>query len=119
MPLQVEVSSAEGDPETLQSLFAWLQKEEELRGRVNVRRPAVVDGEMGALADTLTMALGSGGAVAALIATMSTWLTVRRARIVVEVSTTGSTRRVEIDAKDAEDAGRLLRAALELPPDAR
>jgi 5-enolpyruvylshikimate-3-phosphate synthase len=68
---------------------------------------------MGGVTEMLTVALGSGGAVAALGGTLSAWLSARRAKISVEITTGDTCRRVEIDAANAGTATRLLREACE------
>ncbi len=68
---------------------------------------------MGGLTETLTVALGSGGAVAVLAGTLSAWLSARRTRISVEIIDGDRSRRVEIDSANASEATRLLRVAYE------
>jgi hypothetical protein len=95
------------------SLYAWLQLDDEFRGRVRTvaaKRPA---GAMGGIVDTLVVALGSGGAVAVLATSLSAWMSARRTRICVDLSVGEKIRRVEIDASNASDAERLLTAMLD------
>ncbi|RLP94747.1 hypothetical protein EAD89_03690 [Micromonospora sp. BL4] len=68
---------------------------------------------MGGVTETLTVALGSGGAVAALGGTLNAWLSARRTKISIEITNGDSTRRVEIDSANAGTAAQLLREAYE------
>ncbi|WP_326554428.1 effector-associated constant component EACC1 [Micromonospora sp. NBC_01813] len=97
----------------LTSLYSWLQRDDALRGRVKSVAAELKPGDMGGATEMLTVALGGGGAVAVLASTLSAWLPTRRAKILVEITDRGRTRRVEIDAANASDAGRLLREAYE------
>ncbi|GAA2165045.1 effector-associated constant component EACC1 [Actinomadura napierensis] len=79
--------SVADDPDALQSLFDWLRREDEFRGRLLLEPSGGgVGGEMGGLLDVLTIALGSGGAGAVLARSLSTWLTNRHANVKVTVS---------------------------------
>nr|MDT0658905.1 hypothetical protein [Micromonospora sp. DSM 115978] len=105
-----EVSLTEGRSEDLYALFNWLQREDELRGRISTssRRPG--PDEMGSVVEILSIALGSGGAGAVLAGSLTTWLQTRRARISVEllVSEGGETiRKLEVDAGSAAAAKKL------------
>lgn len=78
--------SVADDPDALQSLIDWLRREDELRGRLRLEPSGSgVAGEMGGLLDVLTIALGSGGAGAVLVRSLSTWLTHRHANVKVTV----------------------------------
>ncbi|MER7444521.1 effector-associated constant component EACC1 [Micromonospora avicenniae] len=92
----------------LTSLLDWLRREDELRGRVCLEQLPTRPGEMGALADTLVVALGSGGAVAVLAGSLSTWLSQRGTS--VEVQITGPDgRQVIVRAQRARDLPALVR----------
>jgi len=98
------VSLVEGRPDDLYSLFDWLQRHDELRGRIRTlsRRPG--PHEMGGAGEILSVALGSGGAGAVLAGSLATWLQTRRARISVELVATESgetVRKVEVDGGSA------------------
>jgi hypothetical protein len=107
------ISLIGGDASELNSLYAWLQREDEFRGQVKAVSAALKSGEMGGVTEMLTVALGSGGAGAVLAGTLSTWLSMRRTKINVDFSSGDRTRRVEIDVANAADAQRLLQAALD------
>lgn len=72
-------------PEYLRSLTDWLNSEEPLRGRVRAVRPAPEAGTMGAAVELLSVALGSGGAGAVLVRSISAWLTQRRSEVSVSL----------------------------------
>jgi Effector Associated Constant Component 1 len=78
--LLIEVAS-----EYRRSLAEWLNSEEDLRGLVSAVRPAPEAGKMGTAVELLTVALGSGGAGAVLVRSISTWLTQRRSEVSVSL----------------------------------
>jgi hypothetical protein len=99
----------------LESLETWLQGEPELAGQVRLSSPVPREGELGALADVLVAAVGSGGALSVLAASLHAWLS-RPARSDVRIRVQGDAGRVvEIDADrvDAQQAEILLRQALD------
>ncbi|TCC00587.1 hypothetical protein E0H26_02590 [Micromonospora zingiberis] len=101
----INVSLLDGNPSDLYSLVDWLQRTDDLHGRVRMvpRQPGPED--MGSAMETLSVALGSGGLGAVLAGALSTWLGTRRARISVEFveSDTGETiRKVEVEATNAK-----------------
>ncbi|MFJ5924367.1 hypothetical protein ACIQF6_17390 [Kitasatospora sp. NPDC092948] len=90
------------DRDALQSLFDWLRLEDELRGRLRLEASrSARPGEMGALLDVLTVALGSGGVGAVLASSLSAWFSQRRAEVKVVLTRDG--RSVEVDARVAKD----------------
>lgn len=108
----VNVSLLDGRPGDLHSLFGWLQRTDEFRGRVKTlpRRPG--PHEMGGATEIVSIVLGSG-ASAVLAGALTTWLQTRRARVSVDivVSDTGETlRRIEVDAGDAASVKELYEA---------
>lgn len=64
------------------SLSEWLGREAVFRGRVQLERQPFEPGHMGAIADTLTVALGAGGAVTVLASSVSVWLRQRRSDVI-------------------------------------
>jgi hypothetical protein len=72
-------------PEYLRSLADWLNGEDALRGRVRAVRTVPGPGEMGAVIEVLSVALGSGGAGAVLVRSMCTWLARRDSVVSVTV----------------------------------
>lgn len=96
----------------LAELASWLSQEPDLRGHVRHAAAVPAAGELGAVADSLVAALGAGGAVSALAASLRGFLAQPRRSdvriIVVEVEG----RRVELDAKRVDDVDGLLRRVL-------
>ena len=98
----------------IESLSDWLRGEPELAGRLRVAGPAPGEGELGALADVLVVAVGSGGTLSVLATSLKAWLAQPRGQHVqIRVRRDGG-ETVEIDADriDAEQADALLRQAL-------
>jgi Effector Associated Constant Component 1 len=93
------------DPQgALAELEDWLRHEPELRGRVAAVRRPPRPGELGAPMDLLSVALGGGGALTALAASLRGFFAQTRRsdlRIVVKAADGSS---VEIDAKRVKNA---------------
>ncbi|MEV0746621.1 hypothetical protein OG345_03105 [Streptomyces sp. NBC_01220] len=101
------------DPvEGLAELSDWFAQEHEFRGLVSesvVRGP----GELGSASDALVIAVGSGGVLSVLAASLKTFLALpRRSDVRIKVSGRPDGRTVEIDAKRVSDVEALLREAL-------
>ncbi|WP_159027455.1 hypothetical protein [Streptomyces sp. Tue 6075] len=98
-----------------ESLTGWLTGESELVGRVGRTGLPPGPGELGSVLDTVTVALGTGGTITALIASLRTWLAhPRRSDIRLKVRREGGPT-VEIDGKRVKraDVEKMLRLALE------
>lgn len=106
--LQVEVPS-----EYVSSLAAWLADNETLRGQVRPQARAPEPGQLGAVVDVLTVALGSGGVVAALVQSLCTWLRHRRPEVTITVQGADG-RTLRIDFQRAHDPEWVIRAAASL-----
>ncbi|MFY1599451.1 effector-associated constant component EACC1 [Micromonospora sp. WMMD737] len=109
----INLSLIDGRPGELHSLFSWLQRTDELRGRVRTLPRQPGPHEMGGAVEMVSVALGSGGAGAVLVGALTTWLQTRRARISVEfvVDEAGETlRRVEVEASNAASVKELYDA---------
>jgi hypothetical protein len=65
------MSVAGGDIAELESLGDWLRGERELTGRVRLASAAPRSGELGAVSETLLVAVGSGGAITVLISALA------------------------------------------------
>lgn len=106
--------SVEGDEpvEGLAELSDWLHQESELRGRVSPGDALPGPGELGALSDILMVAVGSGGTLSALAASLKVFLAQPRRSDVRIVVTAPDGRRVELDAKRVADVEQLLRQTL-------
>lgn len=109
MDATIQVTSA-GNTE-FGALWDWLRNERALAGSLRAHRKAAVDGELGGAFDALSVALGSGGAVAVLANSLTAWLRTRKSDITVTVKTrTGS---VKIDARRVKSSDEVI-ALLEL-----
>ncbi|MEV7330157.1 hypothetical protein [Micromonospora sp. NPDC093244] len=109
----INVSLLDGSQNDLHSLFSWLQRTDELRGRVRTLPRQPGPHEMGGAVEIVSVALSSGGAAAVLASALTTWLQTRRARISVEfvVNETGETlRRVEVEARNEASVKELYDA---------
>jgi len=113
--MDVRVSLVGGKPGAdLESLDDWLRGEPEIAGRVKLSAPVPQEGELGALAEVLVAAVGSGGALSVLAASLYAWLSQPR-RSDVRIRVEGDDGRVaEIDANrvNAKQAEDMLRQAL-------
>jgi Effector Associated Constant Component 1 len=62
------------DRDQARGLRRWLGEEEELRGRIQLLEPEPEPGQLGTLADTLIVSLGSGGAATVLASALVSWI---------------------------------------------
>ncbi|MEE1832206.1 effector-associated constant component EACC1 [Streptomyces sp. SP17KL33] len=99
------------DGDSLALLRRGLVAEPELRGRVTLVSRAPEEGEMGSGVELLAIAIGSSGAVTALVRSLPALLKARRAAATVEL-TLPDGRSVKVTADSADDAHTLLDAAL-------
>lgn len=106
--------SVKGDEpvEELAELSDWLHQESELRGLVSPGDAVPRPGELGALSDLLMVAVGSGGTLSVLAASLKVFLAQPRRSDVRIVVTAPDGRRVELDAKRVGDVEQLLRQTL-------
>jgi hypothetical protein len=99
------------DPKDLPDLFAWLGREDELRGKARLQSRPLGPGEMGTLPELIAIAIGGGGAVSVLAGSLSTWLAHRKSDITLKV-TGRDGRIVELTAQRVAEADELLREVL-------
>ncbi len=99
------------DGDSLALLRRGLVAEPELRGRVTLVSRIPEEGEMGSGVELLAIAIGSSGAVTALVRSLPALLKARRAAATVEL-TLPDGRNVKVTADSADDAHTLLDAAL-------
>lgn len=89
--------------EGLEALTAWFDEEPELRGLI-ARAGTVPDaGELGALSDTLVAALGGGGAISVLAASLKSFFSQPRGASIRLMVTRADGSRVELDADRVSD----------------
>jgi hypothetical protein len=111
----VQLSVESDDPvEALADLSDWLHLESELRGLVKPGDAVPGPGKLGALSEFLIVAIGSGGTLSVLAASLKVFLAQPRGSDVRIVVTSEDGRRVELDAKRVGDVKveQLLRQAL-------
>lgn len=109
-----QITLHDSDQGSLRGLAAWLQREPELRGAVSVGGELSSD-DLGPGYDLLTVALGGGGAITVLAASLKTWLSQpRRSDVRITINAPNG-RSVEIDAKrvHTSEVDDLLHAAFE------
>jgi hypothetical protein len=113
--VEIRISCVDGNRAAgIESLSDWLRGEPKLAGRVSAAGPMPGEGELGALADVLVVAVGSGGTLSVLATSLKAWLAQPQGQHVrIRVRRDGG-ETVEIDANriDAEQADALLRQAL-------
>ncbi|WP_327149742.1 effector-associated constant component EACC1 [Nocardia sp. NBC_01329] len=103
----------DGGPDTAAQLLDWLYDDDSLRGRARFQGTPGREGEMGAVSEVVTIALGSGatvGIVTALARSLTTWLTHRRSDVTVTVTRAdGSSVEFNGSRVDATDVLRGIR----------
>ena len=108
--------SVEGHPDAgLEELSEWLGQEALLRGLLSTEVVPPQAGQLGALAEVLVVAVGSGGAVSVLAASLKAFLSQPRHADIRIVASRPDGERVEIDAKRVKDVEALLSSVLERP----
>jgi hypothetical protein len=115
--VEVRISCVGGDRAGgVESLSDWFRGEPELAGRLRVTGPMPGEGELGALADVLVVAVGSGGALSVLATSLKAWLAQPRRSDVRILVQRDDGQTVEIASRvDAERVDALLRQALSGP----
>lgn len=109
MEAQIRISGR-NEFEELAALGRWLNDDEELRGYVATVGSPIGETELGAVADTVTIALGSTGAGVALSRSIVTWLRTRRSDVKITLSSRDRT--VELEATNLDLALPLLQEVL-------
>lgn len=93
----------------LEYLDGWLRSDPDLRGRVVRKDKAPVPGQMGALADMLSVAVGAGGTLSVLASSLKTYFAQpRRSDVRIRMRTPKGAV-VEVDAERVRDVESLLR----------
>jgi hypothetical protein len=112
--MEIRVSVTEGDSTELDSLNEWLRNEPELAGRIKTAASPPQPGELGALAEALVVAVGSGGAISVLAGSLKAWLSLPH-RSDIRIKVDGGGRSVDIDAKriDGERLDSIIRRVLD------
>ncbi|GHA54219.1 hypothetical protein GCM10010372_62990 [Streptomyces tauricus] len=85
--MEVQVTLvAEDQFDGLVSLADWLRAERALQGRIRLQRQAPLQGELGGTFELVSVVVGSGGVVTALVTSLQAWLNSRRTEQKVVVS---------------------------------
>ncbi|WP_158835539.1 effector-associated constant component EACC1 [Streptomyces sp. NRRL S-350] len=107
-----------GGPDAVLDLRDWLADEPVLRGRVRVTATTPHQGELGSWSDTLVVALGAGGALTTLAASLKVYLSQPRTSTVRLKTVKPDGTRTEVTAENVarSDVETVLRAALHTDP---
>ncbi|WP_051838265.1 effector-associated constant component EACC1 [Streptomyces sp. NRRL WC-3742] len=107
-----------GGPDAVLDLRDWLADEPALRGRVRVTAATPGRGELGGWSDTLVVALGAGGALTTLAASLKVYLGQPRTSTVKLKTVKPDGTRTEVTAEHIarSDVESVLRAALHSEP---
>jgi Effector Associated Constant Component 1 len=101
----VDIRIFVADESELAALRDWLMQESPRPGRVTRLEEPPEPGTMGALSDTLQVALASGGAGSVLAGSLATWLTTRRRPVSLRLKRPdGSELEINAEVKDPEAA---------------
>jgi hypothetical protein len=115
MEVHVSLGGGQGDLADLKNLEDWLLNDPLLAGCAVTRPVAAPEpGQMGAVSDVLVVALGSGGAGAALASSLSVWLRTRVGDLSVRIRTDQG--EVEVRTHNVRDAESLIRQVVPLVP---
>ena len=85
MEARLLLTGSDNTHDELGSLREWLSAESEFRGRVRIEEAPIQPGQMGGLAEALTVALASGGALTVLAGSVSVWLQQKRSALTVKI----------------------------------
>jgi hypothetical protein len=110
MEADLRVSGGD-EAEELADLWEWMRVERDLGGKVRpIWRPPG-EGELGGVFEVLAVALGSGGAVTALAASLTAWLKTRRPDVTVTITTTKGSASVGVRNATTDQVLPLLQQA--------
>ena len=97
-----------GGPEAY-SLSEWLNRTDRFRGGAEVTSRSPAEGEMGSIADVVTVAIGSSGVLAVLIGKVHDWIVLRHDAGSLKVTYTRSDgTALEIEVDRAQNRTELL-----------
>ena len=109
MAVRISIEGDDGDE--LRALNTWLSDEQELRGRVKLKQAPPRASDLGAIADSVVVAFGAGGAGTVLASSLITWLKTRRTTARLTVRT--SDRTVELELETVDDVEPTLKQILD------
>ena len=109
-PMEVSIALSNGSAAEVDDLESWLQAEQPLRGTLRRSADPASPDHMGALAEAIVVALGSGGAVSVLSASVPVWL--RHQRSDLHVKITRGDRTISLDSTNLREADEIIREIL-------
>ena len=112
--MEVRISVVGNNLADLEALDDWLRQERELAGRVKIAAAPPREGHLGAVSDALVVAVGSGGTLTVLAASLKAWISMpRHSDVRIRIHGTDG-RFVEIDADriSRDHIDTLVRQAL-------
>ncbi|WP_280345954.1 effector-associated constant component EACC1 [Nocardia abscessus] len=103
----------DGGFEAAQQLLGWLRDEDALRGLVRLAPAPIREGDLGGIAEIVTVTLSGGVTVTALARTLTTWLTHRRSDLSITITRKDGDASVKVTGKRL-DADTVLRRIQQL-----
>lgn len=91
----------------VRELIDWLRHEDRLRGRVQPSLAPIAPEQMGAVTDTIAIALGTGGAGTVLARALVAWITHRTTDVKLTLTRPEGTE-LSIDAHRVDDPQELI-----------
>lgn len=113
--MDAQIRITDGTTEDLRALYAWLNDEDALRGRVRTVSQPIGAQDLGSLPELLTVALGAGGAGTVLASSLKTWLQTRRSSVKITVESAGRT--VTLDLQTVGEVAPLIEQVLQAGDD--
>ncbi|UGT60349.1 effector-associated constant component EACC1 [Nocardia asteroides] len=86
-----------GEHAELIQLLDWFRRDDALRGRAQLHSQPPRDGQMGGVADVVTVALGAGGAGTVLVSSLRAWFATRHSDLSLSLTLPDGTE-VSLDA---------------------
>jgi Effector Associated Constant Component 1 len=98
---QIRILGGDGVADYI-ALRKWLGGERELAGRVRMIQHPPRESELGGVVDILSVALGSGGAVAVMARSLVAWLQTRRSDVEIAIASVSGAK-VILSARRVKD----------------
>jgi Effector Associated Constant Component 1 len=102
------VALTTGSPPDAFALKAWFDEVAELRGRSTVEVGPTRSGDLGGVSDVLVVALGSGGAVSVVAASLMRWLSARRRSYPLKLTVIKGKNKVSIEVDQTAGSAELI-----------
>jgi hypothetical protein len=115
--VEILVGGLHGDDRG-RELIDWLRRKDRLRGHVQFSPATIVPGRMGAVTDTIAIAVGTGGGGAVLACALVAWISHRTIDVKLTPTRPDGTE-LSVDAHRVDDAQALLAGIadfLDVPP---